>query len=339
MAVNQNNFLRFKGSSTPNPYTISADPCFPVNLYANEESCTATPLVDLSASNGIDPASFTIVNIVEYVGGPNVVLASPPVWNSSTQTLTTFRPINPLLASYIIQFTYADVLGNVVSDIVNQVVDISIIDVAWEVYPVSSVCLLDDLGQNTGYQAWSQLVQYNTGTGAYIVPLTLKANVSGDTDYAPPVQNLSLCPPPGAAAYNSLYISNFVTDVYGLGIKITSIYLYSSTILTGGVPTIMNIDISASPLLYGQTRRFNIPEGTWDTITINYIAITTTSYNFTTEPGAPLHFWTQNSAGVVTGFGSGGSGITSNPVTNTSPIMSSGFVIPSSSGGVTILAQ
>ncbi len=330
MPVNQNNFLRFVGSSTPNPYTITGG-VVPVFLYANEESVNATIFDFLAASNGIDFSSFTIVNV-------STTLSSPPIYDSETEILTCFRPIDNTLTYYVITFTYSDFLGNK-SLPIDLIVNISPIVTAWEPYPLSSVCNLDSFGNNNGYQSWSQLVKFNTGSGAWIIPLTLKPNIIADGDYIPPVQNLSLCPAPGIGAYNNLYITNFMKNVISdpfCTISIISISLYSSTILTGGSPTTINIDISLSPIQYGQTRRFNIPQGIYQSVSINYIV------NGTFTGASNLHYWTQNNAGVISGFGNGGVGVTDNIITNISPILlnvSPFLTVGSSSSGVTIMAQ
>lgn len=335
MALNSNNFLRWDGIFIPLAYTLSNTSLPLTTLFANEESCTCTPLSGATSSNGLDFSSFTITLIHNDTTTDPIVLASPPEWNPDTQVLTCFRPLDLTLTEYFIVFSISDLLGNVLTGCI-QTVEVSTVYTTWLVYPSSATCLLDNFGNNTGYQLFTQLVLANSSTSAYISPLTLKANQPSDSDYIAPAQNFVSCPAPGAGSgiYSVLIISNFSKNSASPTrfITITNIYLQSSNMGPGGTPLAQNFPCNIPP---GQSLRLNVPATsigfTYDGgITISYLA----TGDMTTA--SPLRYWVQVNSGVPSGFPSGG--VTSNIVDNSGIINGSPLLVPSPAG-ITIFAQ
>jgi hypothetical protein len=339
MPQNKNNFLRWDGSDTPLSPAWALSSALSVFFYANDDSIICQPLTGITNSTtGIDPTSFQIIAIQNIVSGSPVALtlSTPPSWDGASN-LTLYRPLTYASTMFVV-FTVNDLLGNT-SPQFQVEVNFSAVYTEWVPYPVSTVCLLDSFGNNTGYQSWNQLELVNMATGTPISPLTLKDNVQGDPDYYPPVQNYSLCPPPGAGTgnYIPLIISNYSKNPADTSnfITIYNIYLSSSNMGPGGTPFVQNIPCSVPP---GQSVRFMIPAPSAGYLYDGGISI---SYNVTgnmiTGSAASYpRYWTQNNAGVLTGFPTGGT--TTNIVDN-SGIISGASFNPPSSQGVVIIAQ
>ena len=339
MPVNSDNFLRWNGVTKPAPFVLNSDPISGGTLYANEEVDYCFPLGLVFSSIGIDFTSINVVGIFDYSGGSDgaaIILSSPVEWDSDTQQFSFFRPIDISITSYDIQFYFADLMGNQ-SALCRCIIGVSSISTTWVPYPISTVCVLDAFGNNTGYKSWGQLVLQNMGTMTDIVPLTLKDNTEGDPDYYAPVQDFVTCPAPGAGSGITapLYISNFTKNTGDPNnwIEITSIYLHSSNMGPGATPIAMNFPCTIFP---GQTARFVIPATSlgyvYDGFTIQYIV----TGNMATAP--ILRHWKQNNNGNVTGFGGGGVGTVN--VDNSGAITDPGLPFNISNPlGITIFAQ
>lgn len=332
MSLNKNNFLRWEGVFTPKKFTMVSDPVLSVNLYANEELCVCSSLslIIPNVSNGVDFTSLEIVGIKNYPSLVDISLVSPPSWDSDSQLLTTYRPLDLTITQYIVQFIFTDILGNK-SAVTNQLIEVSLVYTTWVQYPVSVGCIIDSLGNQTGYKMWSQLQLINMTTSAPVVPIVLKDNSEGDPDYYPPVQDFSLCAPTGnnLGEYADLIISNnsLIPSDLTHFITITNLFLSSSTGGVGGSPLSLNYPCNIPP---GKSARFSIPVSaggfTYDGgISISYIS------NADMSLATPVKNWYQNNGGAVTTFGSG-------VVTTVGPITAGGSFTMGSLG-ITIFPQ
>jgi hypothetical protein len=331
---NSNNLLRFTtGSFIPKVPSWSTGGTM-VNLYANEEVCTCTPLSVIISGNGLNASTFNIVEVYDSVHLDAITLASPVQWDSESLILSLFRPINLSLTAYTISFTIQDLLGNT-SPLCYVEVLVSTVYTQWVPYPVSQVCLLDSYGNNTGYKNYTQLVLENSSTSAYIVPLTLKDNNEGDPDYYPPVQDLTSCPYPYEGEYAALTISNNSLNSADAGnfITITSIYLHSPN-MDGGSPLTLNILCNIPP---GKSLRVIIPSSTgsytYDGFSLSY------TVNGNMNTAAILRYWYQNIGGVVSNWGGGTGGLYINPVTNASPASNDNLPFSMPSTGMVVFCQ
>ena len=334
MPLNNNNFLRWSGIVNAAPFTFTFVPNTIVTLFADQESNSVNlPSVStIVSTNGVDYTSLNIVSIVNNATALPIELTSPLSWDSSTETLTFFRPTDTSVSNYTIEFYISDMLGNI-SSICNLVVTVSPIFTTWIAYPVSAVCLLDNFGNNTGYKGYGSLQLVNMSTDIAIAPLQLKDNVQGDPDYVTPLQDYVTCPPPGAGSgnYASFIVSNNSKNSADPNnfITITNVFLSSSNMGPGSTPFVQNIPCNIPP---GKSVRFSVPASgvgfTYDGgISISYLV---TGNMITANP---LRFWYQNNAGAVTGFPSGGS------VVDNSGIIVSGGSFDISTNGITIFAQ
>jgi hypothetical protein len=321
MALNRNNYLRWKGTFTKRPYTITPVSTF-FTFFASDDSVVIQPLSLSSASLGIDLTSLKIEQIRDASTGAVVQLSQDCDYDGAGN-LTVYRPI-PTLLGLVIYFTFKDNSGNQSPNIptiphlvpdFNTVIAISPVVTAWVAYPVSYVCVVDAFGNQSGYKAWTQLVLINSSSLAPIVPLTLKPNIATDPDYIQPVTDLITCPSDyvGSIGYTPLTISNFSDNPTDSNpnnfITIVSIFIYNATAGPGSTPVAINI--SGIKILKGQSRTYNIPAGiAWD-ITIG----------FTVNPGGnmltcvPTRFWYTSINGVKADLGG-----SPNPVINTTPV-------------------
>lgn len=332
MSLNRNNFLRWTGTSTKRSYTIT-----PVastfHLFANKDSVVTQPLSLCTASLGINLLSFNIYKILDDSGSP--VALSQDCEYDGDGNLTVYRPIDLTVTDFIIFFTFDDNSGNQNSSTAIMEIVVDTVTVSWVVYPVSQVCLLDSFGNNTGYSNFTQLKLQNNISHTDISPLQLKPNVVSDPDYIAPVTDYITCPNI-AASYAPLFLSNFTQNGADLStldtITITNLYLYSATGSITGGPITLNINCN---IPNGVTQRFNVPAIAWDSISISY----TVQAGGNMVTASPQRYWKSQFAGVVQGFGSGGSSLTSNPVINTSPFSGVGITVPLNSSGITVFAS
>lgn len=341
MALNDNNFLRFEGGQTPKPW-INNSAGYTTTLFSNQDYIDIVDPFTLclcTATLGIDPYSFLIVDIVDYSSGSpgaTISMSEMSSWDASTLTLRIFRPIDLSLTAFSVEFTFQDYLGNK-SEIVYIVVNVDSIVIEWSEYIPSDYCTLDNFGNNTGYRACSQLVMRNALTHTNIIPLTLKDNESSSADYISPTFDLITCPSPSTTGLTSLMISNFSQNNADPNpndtITITNIYL-QSTILGSPPPISLNIPCNIPP---GSTQRFNIPSGNWDGgLTISYSV--KVGGDMVAALGAGFgRFWIRNNNGVITGFPSGS--ITTNPVDNSGIYGPNAITLPVSPSVTTILVQ
>lgn len=270
MAGNRNNFLRWEGSETP--LTVRLSGVYNLfNFYANQDSITVNPFLGISTGpTGIDTFSFSITSIIDALGA-SVALSQPCLFDGIS-ALTIYRPVSSAVVSFIIEFIYSDVLGNIIqSGVCSVAVNMQSVNVGWVAYPISSVCNLDAFGQNNGQQSWTQLKLINIATGTDISPLILKDNLISDPNYVPSVTNLTTCPPPSGGVYASLVIANFslngANNILNF-ITITNITLACTTCGAGGTSILLNIPCNIPP---GKTQSFRVPALSWDTgLTITY---------------------------------------------------------------------
>ena len=309
-ANNQNNFLRFSGSSSKRDYSINGG--FTAwNFFANQDSIVIQPLIGSSASLGINSYSFKIIKVFDPITGFPTPLSQDFQYDG-IGNLTVYRLTDPLISVIDIEFQISDNSGNTISNGLIEI-DYSSIVTKWIAYPISAVCTLDGFGNNTGYLSWTQLQLVNASTSTPIIPLTLKSNGIFDADYVAPITDFITCPSNyvGSTGYAPLTISN--QSLNGANpqqdfINITNIYLYNATSGVGSTPVTLNKPCLIPP---NKSQAFSIPAGIpWD-ITIS----------FNVNPGGDMVLatyiihWKTLVAGVVSDLGG-----SSNPVTNTSPV-------------------
>ncbi|HVZ95406.1 MAG TPA: hypothetical protein VG847_00920, partial [Chitinophagaceae bacterium] len=63
----------------------------------------------------------------------------------------------------------------------------------WRAQASSAYCVTNDLGNLTGYQAWTTLEEYYTDDNTPVDPAVTKDNVDSDPDYVAPVENTTAC--------------------------------------------------------------------------------------------------------------------------------------------------
>ena len=317
MALNRNNYLRWNGTFTKRPYTITPVPKF-FDFFANIDSIVIQPMITSSASLGIDYTTYKITSIIDQYTGLPIQLSQDCAYDGAGN-LTVYRPIIPTLG-FVINGTFEDNSGNL-SSILSNLIIVTAIEIAWVVYPVSYVCNIDSFGNQTGFKSWTQLYLINASTLSPIIPLTFKPNIPTDPDYIAPVIDLITCPSDyvGSGGYCPLTISNFsqnVTDPSPLNfINITSLFLFNPTAGIGGTP--VSINISGINITPGQSRTYNIPAAIPWTISIG----------FNVNPGGNMvttsvqRFWKLNVVGVISDYPTP---LTPNNVINTPPESATG---------------
>ena len=324
MPNNKNNFIRFTGAFVSPDFSISIVGFPSVNFYPSYDSLTYNVGSALTASLGVNLLSLKILSVKDSLG--NDVLLSQDCYYDGAGNITVYRPIDLTLLSYSVFFNFQDYAGNVSF---NEVITINFVSIltAWVVYPASAICNLDGFGNNNGYLYCEQLKLINQSTGSDIVPLTLKPNVPSDADYIAPITDYVACPVVSVGTYAPLIIGNFSrngSDPTNF-ITITGVYLASTNLGPGATPIALNMSCSIAP---GQTQRFNVPAGAWDTgLTISYSVTGTMS-------GPTTRFWLANNAGAVTGWPTPGAA-----VDNSGTYGNFTITIPPNSTGMVIYAQ
>lgn len=251
MALNKNNFIRWTGSFTTFPYTITAVDDGPFLLPSGDDYLFCSPLANDTSTLPLDPYSFVIV-------GTSTPMSSPPVWDAVAQTLQVFRPINPAIATASVTYTIADYAGNV-SNQADAIVNIPAVATRWDGYGPSYACLLDAFGQKTGYANYTQLILVNAGTGTPLSPTTIKTNIVSDPDYIGPVYDPITCVPT-TGDICPLNIGNFTTRDTVNYIVVTQVSL------TDGSGTV-NYPVTINP---GESITLNVPASAYTHIVLTY---------------------------------------------------------------------
>lgn len=258
MPINRNNMLRWNGSFTPAMVDNIAVADGPILLPSSDVSVTCPVLFNDSATLGINTESVTILSY-------SSPCQLPAEFDTVTNLLTIYRPVDPTVSSLTLTYQWADYCGNV-SNTATITVNVLTAATAWVAYESSYYCVLNTVnGQNTGFANWTQQVLTYSPSGTPVTPLTLRPNALslGIADYIGDVLDPITCP--SSAALNSpVNVSNFVnrpTSYPQAFITITQLNVnYGGISPYDGSSGFPNI-VYACSIGPGGTQQFLIPGG------------------------------------------------------------------------------
>jgi hypothetical protein len=213
--LNKNNFLIWDGDFDEAPFSVIAN-TDSVSMSALSSSVTIFPFQNDIATYGINPSSFTLVSY------DNIL--NPPIWNQTNQSLTYFLADGA--TSGLVRYRFRDTLGNL-SNIADINISVTARATIWVGHEASKVCLKDSNNNNTGQAFFNELREVYSDNGESVLPLSLKANTEGESDYIAPFSDSS-CSTISGATYS---IRNFTTNQEGGTIVGIGFFTISGTLL------------------------------------------------------------------------------------------------------------
>lgn len=197
---------------------------------------------NLNGSSSYDPDGSIVSYAWTKTSGPACTITSPSTVNTSVTGMSG-------VGVYIFQLLVTDNGGLTNTDTVQVTINaITVYTPIWVVKSADATCVLNGHGYPTGYKQYPTLYKISNDGNAYPLDINnnktadsglsqvTKANTFGDPNYVNPIQDLGMCPLPGANNFQLQPSFGFtMTGVIGTGLP--------TGVDTANATTTMDFDI------------------------------------------------------------------------------------------------